>query len=47
MPLYIIILKRNTASFEFKLKKIDQTRNDLLEEIKHNDLISQKHKKGL
>ena len=26
-------------------KKIDETRNCLLEEIKHNDLISEKHKK--
>ena len=27
------------------LKKIDETRNNLLEEITHNYLISEKHKK--
>ena len=31
--------------FEFKLKKIDETSNYIFEEIKHNDLISGKHKK--
>ena len=28
-----------------QFKKIDETRNDVLEEIKHNDLISEKYKK--
>ena len=28
------------ASLEFRLKKIDETRNYLLVEIKHNDLLS-------
>ena len=28
------------ASLEFRVKKIDETRNYLLEEIKHNDLMS-------
>ena len=28
------------ASLEFRLRKIDQTRNYLLDEIKHNDLMS-------
>ena len=27
------------SSLEFRLKKIDETKNYLLEEIKHNDLI--------
>ena len=30
---------------EFRLKKIDETRNYLLEEVKHDDLMSKKHKK--
>ena len=34
-------------SLEFKLKKIDETKKYLLEEIKHNDLISEKHKKNV
>ena len=41
-------LRTNMASLEFRLKKIDEARNfrrNLLEEIKHNDLISEKHKK--
>ena len=33
------------ASLECRLRKIDKTRNYLLEEIKHNDLISEKYKK--
>ena len=33
------------ASFDFKLGKIDETRNYLLDEIKHNDLMSEEHKK--
>ena len=33
------------ASLEFRLRKIDETRNYLLEEIKHNDLMSEKYKK--
>ena len=33
------------ASLEFRLRKIDETRNCLLEEIKHNDLMSEKYKK--
>ena len=32
------------TSLEFRLKKIHETRNYLIEEIKH-DLISEKHKK--
>ena len=30
---------------EFRLKKLDETRNYFLEEIKDNDLMSKKHKK--
>ena len=33
------------ASLEFRLRKIDETRNYLLEEIKHNDLMSERYKK--
>ena len=33
------------ASIEFRLRKIDETRNYLLDERKHNDLISEKYKK--
>ena len=33
------------ASLEFRLRKIDETRNYLLDEIKHNDLISEKCRK--
>ena len=33
------------ASLEFRFKKIDETRNYLLDELKHNDLISEKYKK--
>ena len=32
-------------SQEFRLKNIDETRNVFLEEIKQNELMSQKHKK--
>ena len=30
---------------EFRLRKIDETRNYLLDEIKHNDLMTEKYKK--
>ena len=33
------------SSLEFRLRKIDETRNYLLDEIKHNDLMSEKYKK--
>ena len=33
------------ASLDFRLRKIDQTRNYLLDEIKHNGLMSGKYKK--
>ena len=33
------------ASLEFRFEKIDETRNYISEEIKHNDLMSEKYKK--
>ena len=33
------------ASLELILRKIDETRNYFLDEIKHNDLMSEKYKK--
>ena len=33
------------SSLEFRLKKIDETRHYLLEEIKHNDLMSESIKR--
>ena len=33
------------SSLKFRLKKIDETRNYLLEEIKHSNLMSEMHKK--
>ena len=32
-------------SQEFRLKKIDETKNNFLEEIAQNELMSRKHKK--
>ena len=46
---YISALKTNIAkenvSHRFKLKKVDETRKCFLEEIKHNELMSENHKK--
>ena len=33
------------ASLEYRLKKIDNKRNYLLDETKHKDLMSEKYKK--
>ena len=33
------------SSLKFRLREIDKTRNSLLDEIKHNDLMSEKYKK--
>ena len=33
------------ASFEFRLRKIHETGNYLLDEMRHNDLMSEKYKK--
>ena len=30
------------ATLKFRLRKIDETRNCLLDEVKHNDLMSKK-----
>ena len=47
--IYISTSKTNMAKenvgFNFRLKQIDETRNYILEEIKQNDLMSEKHKK--
>ena len=32
------------ASLEFRLTKIDETRNYVLDEIKHNDLLGEKYR---
>ena len=34
------------ASLEFRLRKIDKTKNYLLDEIRHNELMNQKYKKA-
>ena len=36
--------KNKMSSLKFRLKKIDETRNYLLEETKHNDLVNEKYK---
>ena len=44
---YVSVLKINmveVASLKFRLRKIDETRNYLLDEIKHNYLMSEKYK---
>ena len=33
------------SSLEFRLRKTDETRSYLLDEINHNDLISEKYEK--
>ena len=43
--IYISILRTNMSSLKFRLKKIDETRNYFLEEIEHDELMSEKHKK--
>ena len=40
-------MTKENVSLHSRLKKINETRNYLLDEIKHNDLISEKHKKVL
>ena len=42
---YISILKINMSSLEIRLRKINETRTYLLDEIKHNGLISEKYKR--
>ena len=41
---YISILRINMSSLEFKLRKIDETRNTLLDEIKHRMKNRKRHK---
>ena len=36
---------REEANLQFRLRKIDETRNYHLDEIKYNDLMSEKYKK--
>ena len=38
------IMYKYLKSLEFRLKKIDKTSNYLLEEMKHNDFMREKHK---
>ena len=38
-------MRKDNISLEFRLKKIDETRYYFLNEMKHNDLVSEKHKK--
>ena len=38
-------VRRSKSSLEFRLKKIDKMINCLLDEIKHNDLMSEKYQK--
>ena len=38
-------MAEENKSQEFRLKNIDQTRNDFIEEVNQNDLVSNKHKK--
>ena len=38
-------MAEESISQEFRLKNMDETRNNLIEKIKQNELISKKHKK--
>ena len=46
---YISTLKTNipkeNVSLDFRFKKIDQTRNYILEELKYDESLNEKHKK--
>ena len=44
---YISILRINMSILESRFKKLDETRNYLLEEVKYNYLISEKYKKDM
>ena len=39
------MLRTNMSSRKFRFKKLDETRNYLLDEINHNGLMSEKYKK--
>ena len=41
---YFKNMSEENVSQEFRLKNIDETRNYFLQEVKHNRLISRKHK---
>ena len=43
--LYIFILMITISSFEFRLKKIAEASNYVLQEINYSDLMSEKYKK--
>ena len=38
-------MTKENVSHDFRLKKVDEARNCLLEEIKDNELMSEKHEK--
>ena len=38
-------MTKENVSLNFRLKKIDETRKNILDEVKHNALMSKKHKK--
>ena len=38
-------MAKENVGLDFRLKKVDETRNYLLDDIKYNDLMSKKHKK--
>ena len=40
-------MSEENISQEFRLKNKDKTRNNLIDEVNLNDLISQKHQKSL
>ena len=42
---YTSILMKNMSRIEIRLRKIDETRNYLLEEVKHTDLMNEKYKR--
>ena len=44
---YISILRVNMPILKSRFKKLDETRNYLLEEVKYNYLISKKYKKDM
>ena len=41
---YISTFKKNVSILEFRLRKIDETRNYILQKINIHDLMSEKHK---
>ena len=42
---YVSTLKTDISSLEFRFKEVDETKNYVLVEINHNDLMSEKNKK--